>query len=155
MTKKASILKSDVKTEQKKHKCSSSLPSIIIFSLVFSLFFSSVGIYGLVTYYPELLPTNTTENTKIIKEDTGDRIVNDVIENEEETIEAVQKVAPAVVSIIVTKDLSEIYDPNMNFFFNDPFLELNFPESFILPEEDEEKEDETFPRRREDDRACF
>ena len=53
-------------------------------------------------------------------------------EEESATIAAVEKVQPAVVSIVVTKDLSKIYEEYYqdNFFF--PFFDISSPPSIQL-----------------------
>jgi len=68
----------------------------------------------------EILGQKKTEFKKVVQ-----------VEEESQTVKVVKKVQPAVVSIIVTKDLSKIYSntwPFDNFFFDFPGFEFHFPQ---------------------------
>lgn len=65
------------------------------------------------------------------------------IEEESATIEAVKKVSPLVVSIVITKDLSKVYNlTGPNIFPFDDFFDFGFPSDYSLPETPKEGERE-------------
>ncbi len=74
---------------------------------------------------------NFTENLPFVSSSPADtsatqpRVVQ--VNEEQATIDAVKQVSPAVVSIVITKDLSKIYQPNE---FDSPFFEFGFPFGF-------------------------
>jgi len=54
-------------------------------------------------------------------------------ESDEEVISAIETVSPAVVSIIITKDLEKIYDRENNRFNEDPFGRFYFQQRSMSP----------------------
>ncbi len=108
------------------------IATVVITSFVFSsingLIFGTIGGFLLNRYYPQIsksIPTKhikeTTTETKVVKEESA-------------VIEAVKKANPAVVSIIITKDLPKIERYFYNPFEGDPFFEQFFGEEFSIPQ---------------------
>ncbi len=62
-------------------------------------------------------------------------LIQSVVEEESAAISAVKKVSPSVVSIIISKDLSKIYNLTGPDIFSFPdFFEFGFPFEFKIPE---------------------
>jgi S1-C subfamily serine protease len=62
------------------------------------------------------------------------------VEEESQTIEVVKKVQPAVVSIVATQDLKELYE-QYQLPYDTPFEEDFFRQFFELPQQQDEQED--------------
>lgn len=76
--------------------------------------------------------------TGAAEKDQEEKVIT--LEEESAAIEAVKRVSPSVVSIIITKDLSKIYNfTGPNLFPFDDFFEFGFPENIPSPETPEGK----------------
>lgn len=115
------------------------LKKLIIITVLISLFVGWVsgilgGLYGKSYLLPwfeknflgkspfvEITPPVSKEITKVVEEESA-------------AISAVKKVAPSVVSIVITKDLSKIYNLTGPDIFSFPdFFEFGFPFEFRVP----------------------
>jgi len=112
------------------------IPTIIItifFSLIFGTLagFGGAGIYN--TY------SNSSSNIDSLYRQSDKSVIPDekikVVQEESEIIEAVKKVNPTVVSIIVTKDLPKIERYYINPFGSDSFGDSFVPFNFMIPQE--------------------
>ncbi len=119
-----------IKIEPKK---SPSLTKIIIICIIVSFFISAIVGFA-ASGLGNILAS------KILQKEISipDRTVS--VMEDSATIEAVKKVQPAVVSIIVTKDLEKIYQYYNSPFESDPFFEDYFGE-FGLEEPQAEEEE--------------
>lgn len=104
-------------------------PKLLITVIILSLFSGLIGSALYQKSQPEILQNNNPD--KIIEERT--------YVEESQSIEAIAKATPAVISIVATKDL-EIFkqSPFQPFFFDDPFFEQFFPE-FQIPQRQQQK----------------
>lgn len=96
---------------------------LIVFAVIISLLLNAALIFGLGSYYG-FIPTGTAiESGKRTPTDTA-KAYKSTVEQENAVVDVVKKVAPAVVSIVVTKDLPRIeqYSP----FGDDPMLRQFF-----------------------------
>ncbi len=79
---------------------------ILITSIIISFSFGSLGSYFVLSYFPEkYFNSNDSQEQEIVK-----------VSEESAVISAVEKISPAVVSIIITKDL-----PIIEKYYYDPF----------------------------------
>jgi len=113
----------------KKSKKDNSFTKIIIITVILSFVISTIvgfAASGLGNIIAQKLTSQTDlvipDKTITVKEDSA-------------TIQAVKKVQPAVVSIIVTKDLEDFYQYYDSPFDNDPYFE-DFFDGFGFPESD-------------------
>jgi len=122
---------------ENKEKSSQEVRRIIIGSVVISLIIGAVsgGLMGFwVASYG--LKYNSLAIDKIERQ-----IVRNLEVEESATIEAVKKAAPAVVSIIISKDLSGYYNSTgPDIFPFDDFFEFGFPSSHIPESENKKRE---------------
>jgi len=103
---------------------------IVIITLVVSFIGGIIGGYfvGYSLSQGQLSPLSSTKTIKV-KEDSA-------------TIEAVNKVSPSVVSIVISKDISQYYNSTgQNIFPFDDFFEFNFPFDQIAPPDSEGKQE--------------
>ena len=122
------------KTIKSKSRKSPSLARIIIICVIISFFvsaivgFSASGLGNILA-------------AKILKKEISipDKTVS--VMEDSATIEAVKKIQPAVVSIIVTKDLEKFYQYYDSPFESDPFFE-DFFQGFGFPETQQNQEQE-------------
>jgi serine protease Do len=85
------------------------ISSIVIISLLAGLVSGAFGSYLVIKSYQQ----------------TGAGIKQTVIQEDSAIVDVVQKASPAVVSIIVSKNLSQLQtDPSTNPFFFDPFFQM-------------------------------
>jgi serine protease Do len=89
--------------------------------ILVSVFFVSLLTSSVVVFLTLFIFTNLSQEDLSQDRNSGITETVRVTEEESAVIEAVQKAKPAVVSIIVTKDLSKIYEEYNNNFFS-PFF---------------------------------
>jgi len=102
-----------------------SFKSYIIISIVISFliggisgaFFGMIGGSLITPSIKDFLRLPTISNS----DNTGSTIKNVTVKEESATIDVVNKVSPAVVSIVATQDLSKLYQQNSFYPFNDFF----------------------------------
>lgn len=108
---------------------------ILIVSVLISSFFGAVfGFMGgslvnskIFGNFPFLKNQSASKSTNIIKQQ--------VVEEDSAVVDVVEKTSPAVVSIVITKDV-----PKIRNFFENPF---GFPDIFGFPNQDNEQNGET------------
>ncbi len=83
-------------------------------------------------YLFNLLSQSNFLSSAPIKNGTVVQKSNVILQEESATTEAVKKAAPAVVSIIISKDLSKIYNQTGPFPFDNDFFGPNFPFQFFF-----------------------
>ncbi len=116
------------------------LGSVIIITLIVGIV--SGGTAGIVfsTYGLKYL-VKTPLVGKTIEEQIVKKIEVEELQEQSATIAAVKKVSPAVVSIIISKDLSKYYNhTGPNIFPFDDFFEFGFPE-FYSPQQKKGKQE--------------
>jgi len=69
-----------------------------------------------------------------INSEAGNGILSEKSDYEAKIVSAIKKASPAVVSIIITKDLPKIEQYNYNPFGNDPFFNQFFGQNFSIPQ---------------------
>ncbi len=118
-----------------------SLTNAVILTIFVSLIFGSGALYAGVMIAPHF--AFLSNQTITIGTGSGTSINQQIFVAEEEaTIAAVKKVQPAVVSIVIKKNLSKLYEErNRNFYFIDPLTgkRLQSPPP-TGPDSNEEKE---------------
>ena len=122
---------------------------ILIVVILMSGFTSALISVCFYNYYliPQVKNSNLSKpiiKTPIVKEEAGQELVTGV-SDEERMIKAVKKVSPSVVSIVVSKYVSQYYGGSQEFLpeeffkefeFNWPF---NFKFSFPAPQQKEDR----------------
>lgn len=115
-----------------------SLQKIIVVAAFVGLVFGGVGgvlggLYGKSYIIPWFQKNFLGEESDISGKISGEQAITQAVMEESATTSAVKKVAPSVVSIVISKDLSKIY--NYNYFPQD-FFGFGFPFSFQSPSAD-------------------
>lgn len=104
-----------------------------VITILLSAWFGFVGGWVQDVYFqPETTPqAGSSSDLKVVRQE--------VVEEESAIINAVEKANPAVVSIIITKDLPVIeqfyIDPFNDFFSDDPFSQFSTPFRFKIPQQ--------------------
>jgi serine protease Do len=106
------------------------LQKTIVITAIISLIIGSVaggalgvlgGTYGKSDIIPWFQKNFLSEETNINATASGAQTVTQAVIEDSATVSAVKKVAPAVVSIVISKDLSKIYNTFPQNFFGLPF----------------------------------
>ncbi|MBI2577737.1 MAG: trypsin-like peptidase domain-containing protein [Candidatus Wildermuthbacteria bacterium] len=108
----------------------SALSSFIIASTIISALVGGAAGFGAgyLLYTGDISLGNSAQNRSTV----------DVVEEESAVVEAVEKVSPAVVSIIITKDVPASGSGNRSNPFNDDFFRRFFGEDFGFPDSGDE-----------------
>jgi S1-C subfamily serine protease len=103
-----------------------SLQKVIVVAALVGLLFGGVGgilggLYGGSYIIPWFQKNFLGEEAKINSAASGTQTVTEAVVEDSATVSAVKKVSPAVVSIVISKDLSKVYSAFPQDFFGFPF----------------------------------